>query len=45
MDKHGVLMYFAYNHNTQKTEVGIFVSEMNDSQVYEIRSRSGRSTY
>ena len=28
----GVLLYCAFKHNTQKTEVGIFVSEMNASQ-------------
>ena len=45
MDKLGVLVYCAFSHNTQKTEVGIFVSEWNASQVYAIRSRTGGSTH
>ena len=41
----GVLVYCAFNHNTQKTEVGIFASELNASQVNAIRSRRVGSTH
>lgn len=45
MDTVGLLLYCAFNHSTQKTEVGIFVSELHASQVYAITFRMGGVTH